>query len=142
MSDEAAKRLVSHAYQIVFDLGNGRTIQATGNLFADEELAASNARLDTIVSMLERQRARAEIETLELELKARYKRVDEIKLHIDTTLAQIQAIESKAQKRPGDGNSVQQLTAALETHKLNLKRMEPEVADGLQAIEDAKRKAA
>lgn len=144
---EAAKRLVDATYAISFDLGNGRSIAVNGNFLAEDVEADRSAKLDSVMRVLERQRARAEVDMLELELKARHKRKAEIEFHIQQTMAQIAAHESEIsqanrRRAPADQAKLDQLKSALATHKLNLARMEPEIAEGAAALEEGRRKAA
>lgn len=147
MSTEPGKRLVDSAYAINFDLGNGRTIAVNGNFFVEDTPEDKSAKLDAVMKVLERQRARAEVELLELELKQRHKRRDEIEFHVVQTQAQIEAQETLMRapghrKAPADQQKLDQLKAALANHKLNLARMEPEIAEGAKALEEGRRKAA
>ena len=141
-SVDPGKKLVGHNYAITFDLGNGRTIQVNGNLYVDDTLADMNQKLDHIIAVLERQRARAEVEILEAELKTRQKRVEEICFHIEQTQAQLAAHDAKERRVPADANARAQLVAAIENHKVNLKRMEPEVEEGRRNLEEGRKKAA
>lgn len=142
MPEDQAKRLVGHTYVLAFDLGNGRSIQVNGNLYADDDQATINGKFDAMMAVLERQRARAEVEIIEAELKQRVKRVEEIDLHIAQTKAQISAMATKVRKAPGDDNALKQLEAALANHVLNRKRMEIEVAEGETNVGLVKQKAA
>lgn len=144
---EDVKRLVGSTYAISFDLGNGRSIQVHGNIYADDTDADINEKYDRQMRLLERQRARAEIEVVELELKARRKRVEEMKFFITQTQAQIDAFDREVneptrRKTPADAGKRAQLVSALATHKLNLERMGPEIAEGERAVEEVKQKAA
>jgi hypothetical protein len=66
---DAAKRIVGHNYAMSFDLGNNRSIQVNGNFYVDDDIAAMNAKLDQIWVVLERLRAKVQVETLILDLK-------------------------------------------------------------------------
>ena len=132
MTDEAA-RLVGHQYTLAFDLGNGRQIQIVGTFFRDDTPADMNAAFDQLMGVLERQRAKCEVPLLEAEARTREKLV--VGIH-----EQIIRMEAMAEKHKGGLNAQNQ--AALENHRVNLKRAEQDYQDGLQAIEDAKRKAA
>jgi hypothetical protein len=144
MTEDTGKRLVGHTYVIAFDLGNGRSIQVNGNLYADDDLKSINGKFDGMMAVLERQRARAELEILEAELKARRKRAAEMEFQIATVQAQIDAIEGRdlRSKRPADANQIVQLKAALANHKVNLDRMAPEIEDGIAQLEAGRAKAA
>lgn len=129
----AAQRLVGFQYTVGFDLGNGRQIQINGNFYKDDTPADMNAAFDQLMVVLERQRAKCEIPLLEAEARTREKLVVGMQ-------EQIIRLEVMASKHKGGLNPANM--AALENHRVNLKRAEQDFADGLKAIEDAKRKAA
>jgi hypothetical protein len=66
---DQTKRLVGHNYALSFDLGNGRGIQVNGNFYVDDGLPEMNAKLDQVWVVLERLRAKVQVETLILDLK-------------------------------------------------------------------------
>jgi hypothetical protein len=66
---DQAKRIVGHNYALSFDLGNNRSIQVNGNFYIDDSILDMNVKLDQIWIVLERLRAKVQVEALALDLK-------------------------------------------------------------------------
>jgi hypothetical protein len=134
---EDPKRLVGHAYTLGFDLGNGRTIQVAGNFYVDDPEEVMNNKLDGIMRVLERQRAKCELPLLEAELVTRKRQLRDVK----ESLVRLETSASARLER-GAKFIPQQDTAAIEQQKLNALKLAEAVEEGERNLEEARKRAA
>lgn len=127
------QKLVGHNYALTYDLGNGRTIQVNGNFYADDDAAAMNAKLDKLRGVLDRQRAKSDLEIMRAEMKQRAA----VRETIIEGIVLLEAEQAKQGPR-----WPQQQRAALEQQKRNLAKVEKDIADGKDMLAEAERKAA
>lgn len=158
------QRLVGHAYTVGFDLGNGRNIQVNGTFFVDDDKASMDQKLDHIMAVLERQRARCELERYEMELKQRHRALRDnkellAKLEANlalskTALHDAEAAVTKYVDKRITAPSPVRITAErlnqqvvglekeIENAKLNILKIELDIPEGEKALAEAKQRAA
>ncbi len=136
MSDEARDKIVGYSYGINFDLGNNRGIQVNGSLLMEDDVPTMNGKIDRIMQVLERQRARAEMPTLEAELAQRRRARQQI-------LEQITAHEAKLHAAGRSKTLVpKQDIANLEHLRVNLVKVDLDIEEANEAIAARKKQAA
>jgi hypothetical protein len=121
MDQDPAKRLVTRTYQLAFDLGNGRSIAVNGNFYLDDDAKSMNEGLDQIWNVLERLRAKVQVEDLTERLKtARVinAQTEEILIRSEATLEH----ENKTRTVPN-----KQHQADIANHRTNILRQEQEI---------------
>lgn len=133
MNTTEGTKLVGHNYALTYDLGNGRSIQVNGNFYQDDSPAEMNAKLDKLRGVLDRQRAKSDLEILRAELKQR----ENVRRVI---VSQIELLEGEA-SRLGLKLPTQQKTA-LEQARNNLKKCDEDIAEGRKNIAESEQKAA
>lgn len=149
MSDDPEKRLIGHAYAITFDLGNGRNIQVNGNFYVDDTTDDMNKKLDSVIGVLERQRAKIEAPLIEANLKTARNQLSlaketQAKLEAEyvKTTERMESPLAKASTRIAESQKAVNLKAQIETQKVTIMRIEADIAEGEKSAEELRQKAA
>lgn len=142
MSDEASpvetdKRVLTHSYGISYDLGNNRSIQLNGAFVLGWTEEQVNADLDLQFRVLERQRAKYEVEALESAMEQLRKQKANAEEQIVKLSAELVPAEGARHRQPKDT-----LVASIENLRLNILKMQQDEVTGVAAIEAMRKKAA
>lgn len=118
-------------FQLSAELENKRGIGCSLSILKGESVEMINAKLDLAQSVIERQRTRCEIPTLEAAREQRIKALEQAK----EVLAEL----VKKQQEGETLTSQEQLT--LRNLGINIDKAKEDIEKGAQAIEEAKKKA-
>ena len=133
---EAAKRLVTRTYQITFDFGSGRGIAVSGNFYADDQIPDMNANLDQVWHVLQRLRAKVQVETLELDLKQSLKMLRDTEESVFRQETEMESFLKHGKLVPT------QKRADAENMKTNIMKIKEQIADIEALLAETKQRAA
>ena len=134
--DDAAKRLVSHSYGLSYDLGNNRGIQVNGTFYVDQSEQQINEQLDLMVRVLDRQRAKHEVEALCAALES-------MQANLERASGSLERLNAEAAAHTDNGRAKipATLSAQIENTKADILRIQLDIVKGEKAIEEMKAKA-
>lgn len=136
MDQDQKDKLVAYQYALSFDLGNGRGIQVNGTFLIDDDKASMNGKLDQMWEVLERLRAKVQVEQVIGELRTALSR----KMQLEEMLIRIEGAAAKRKelnKRPTDAEN-----ADIANHRTNVLAQEAAINDLNVALAELRHKAA
>ncbi len=136
MDQDPAKRLVTRTYQLAFDLGNGRSIAVNGNFYIDDDTKSMNEGLDQIWKVLERLRAKVQVEDMMGHLKTakvRKAQTEEILIRAEATYEQ----NMQTRKIPKETD-----LANIANHRTNILKQEQEIRELEETLAEKRAQAA
>ena len=119
---------VAGSFTFQAQMPNGKTLSFAGYLLAGQTTAEINRHLDQAAAAVERQRLIAEIPTLEISLKQKRQAREQMESALE---------DLAAKERP-----TAQEKNSMNTFRVNLKRVDSDIDEGVQAIQDARQLAA
>lgn len=129
---DASKKLLSHSYSIAYTLGNERTMQVNGSFFVDDDVPTMNKRLDDIIQVMDRQRAKFEVEALCAALEQMHN-------NLSRATDSLERLNAEVTEK---GRSTTQLDAQIANTKADILRIQLDIVKGEKAIEEMRKKAA
>ncbi len=136
MDQDQEKKLVAYQYALSFDLGNGRGIQVNGTFLVDDDTPDMNKKLDRMWVVLERLRAKVQVEQTIAALRTA------LSMKAQTEEMMIRAEGAAAQRKEQKKLPTTQEAADIANHRANLRRQEAEINDITVALEELRHKAA
>jgi predicted RNase H-like nuclease (RuvC/YqgF family) len=125
---DAAQARVAGSYNFAAQLPNGKSLTMSGYIIEGDTLADVNMKLDFTAQAIERQRLKAEVP----ELEAKLDNLKKTLVQIDTM---IEDMKGKERLSAQEKQNINTLT-------VNRKKVESDIADGMAAVERAKKAAA
>jgi len=132
---------IGYAVVLADQLDKGRTLSMQFNFSKGASEVEMNAELDKLVSVMARQRARAQVPELEQYLKAQELMIGNIEADILAIDERIASAEPDPARR--DRNTqVKQLSTAREQQGMSLEAARKKVAEARKELEELRKKAA
>ena len=132
---------IGYAVVLADQLDQGRTLSMQFNFARGASAAEMNEEIDKLVTVMARQRARAEISGREQYLKAQQLILENIELDIERGEQKLAVMEPDAMRRNKD-QATKSLADALEKQKMVVEDVRRKIAATEEELNDLKQKAA
>jgi superfamily II RNA helicase len=123
-----SERTAESIFTCTVNLVDSRQVTVNGNFYADEDLAARDAKLDQIMGILDRQRDRYELGVFEKELEQRYKALEQTHEQLQLHLKEAQKLSAGKPKQRMEQQNVEVL-------QKNIERIKEDIDKGIKALE-------
>ena len=118
------ERKVASIFTCTATLIEGRQITINGNFYDEDSAVERDRRLDGIMDVLERQRTRFEIPSMEAELMARMKRLEDTYMAIKGQMKEIERLNAEAAGHSTRAEAIKKGTAQRKMAETSARQVE------------------